>query len=108
MDISASDAAPPVQSGGTSIAAELVRADRLAVGGDADAALRIWAELRTTQQQPPIAAWSHAGKLLCRLRRFDEADAILDDARRRFPDRAEVWSGWADNARARRDWPETR
>jgi tetratricopeptide (TPR) repeat protein len=84
----------------------LARADAASAGGDHDAALGLLSEARARLPHAP-RSWLRSAELLIRLRRFDAADALLDEAVSRFPDhfwlartRALVARGLGDDVEA--------
>ena len=81
----------------------LAHADQLAADGDLDAALAIWAALRDTPS-PAGGAWLAPARALRERLRFDEADALLADARSRFPDDPTLLMEWAALPFFRRDF----
>jgi tetratricopeptide (TPR) repeat protein len=68
----------------------LARADAALARGRHDEALRLWSDVRA-QCPDASQAWLRAGELLNELRRFDEAEILLDEAVGRFPDNFWVW-----------------
>lgn len=63
----------------------LARADAASAGGDHDAALCLLSETRARWPHAS-RSWLRSAELMIGLRRFDAADALLEDAVSRFPD----------------------
>ena len=73
--------------------------------GDRPEALRRWLEVRAKFPDDPLA-YAGLGTALKDVKRFDEADAILSEGMRRFPDNANIGVNHAWVAEVRQDWPE--
>jgi tetratricopeptide (TPR) repeat protein len=105
MELSTADRAPGGTAGDGSAADVLAEAATLAANGDPDTALRLWQSVR--ERDPTQAtAFVSAARVLRDCGRMDEAEALLSDARFRFPADFPVASEWAAIAQFRRDLPE--
>lgn len=83
----------------------LAAAQSAADRGDQETALRIWAELRIRFPDHPVA-YHRAGALLLGLGRLDEAETLLNDACRRFPNEGGIAIERAQSAERRDDHAE--
>jgi tetratricopeptide (TPR) repeat protein len=63
----------------------LARADAASVRREHDEALRLWSEARSRFPDAP-RSWLRTAEVMIELSRFDEAEAVLDEAVSRFPD----------------------
>ena len=63
----------------------LARAEAASGRDEHDLALRLWSEARSRFSNAPLP-WLREAETLIELRRFGEADAVMDEAVRRFPD----------------------
>ena len=72
---------------------------------DIPEAIRRWGAVQARFPEDPTGH-IRGGVLLLNSGRFDEADAVLGEAVRRFPDSDDVHSSYAWIAHTKRDWPE--
>jgi tetratricopeptide (TPR) repeat protein/predicted O-methyltransferase YrrM len=72
---------------------------------DWEQALERWQTYVDRFPDHPVG-YIHAGSALRELARFAEADAVLREALRRFPDDSEILGNFAWNAHRKRDWLE--
>jgi tetratricopeptide (TPR) repeat protein len=79
--------------------------DQGVTSSDIDTALNIWRGVRETRPMEPDG-WLAAARLLRDIGRFDEAEALLTDARMRFLAQPAPFVDWALLAHHRRDWAE--
>jgi tetratricopeptide (TPR) repeat protein len=63
----------------------LARADAASVRCEHDEAFRLWSQARSRFPDAP-RAWLRTAEVMIELRRFDEAEALLEEAVSRFPD----------------------
>jgi tetratricopeptide (TPR) repeat protein len=63
----------------------LARADAALARGEHDEAFRLWSEARSRFPDAP-RPWLRAAEVMIKLRRFPEAEAVLDEGVSRFPD----------------------
>ncbi len=83
------------------------RARLEAARGDLDKALRTW-ELASERAPDSPFLIAERGEILLRMKRFDEAEALLDEALQRFPQNVELGVCRARLENMRRDWAAAR
>jgi tetratricopeptide (TPR) repeat protein len=83
--------------------AGLAAADAAARRKDTDTALRIWTRLRA-DFPGESQAFLRPAAVLAGLRRFDEADALLAEGQRLFPQDLRLFADYAGLASQRRNW----
>lgn len=73
---------------------------------DWPAASERWQRVRAVKPDEPLA-WSFGATGLWEQRRFEEADALLQEAVQRFPDNARVFAAYAELATRQNDWEQS-
>lgn len=80
-----------------SVASDIAAANLAVARGDNEAALRICAHVRQVQPDTP-SAYLLPVRILHKLQHFEEANALIETARRRFPAEGDIARFWAISA----------